>query len=313
MLLTVTLNASVDKAYYINHAPKIGDVNRVKRVINTAGGKGLNATRAIMACGGSVLATGFVGGFNGQYFLSLLDADGVSHDFVKTAGETRCCINALDEGSSTEFLEAGSQISDEELDKFSNHYKNLLSTKSIDAVIISGSVPTGVPADYYATLINTAKQSNVDVFFDSSGDLLKNAIAQKPHFIKPNLQEANDLTGKIISSKADAAQAAMELASTGIDIVCITLGADGAIITDGNQSYCSVVDDPSGNEVVNTVGCGDTFVGTFALCQTQGKNLKDSFEFALAASRSNAMSQKTGFCDLNEVKKYLNYTKTTQI
>ena len=97
MITTVTLNASIDKAYYMESSIENGTVMRVKAVHNSAGGKGLNVARAVRLCGEEVLATGLVGGYNGKYLEALLDKDGVSHDFVHIQGETRSCINILDE------------------------------------------------------------------------------------------------------------------------------------------------------------------------------------------------------------------------
>ena len=111
MITTVTLNASIDKAYYMESSIENGTVMRVKAVHNSAGGKGLNVARAVHLCGEEVLATGLVGGYNGKYLEALLDKDGVSHDFVHIQGETRSCINILDrEYGSTEYLEPGFEV-----------------------------------------------------------------------------------------------------------------------------------------------------------------------------------------------------------
>ena len=85
MIACVTLNASIDKAYRLGHEIELGHVSRVAQVLDSAGGKGLNAARAVAASGEEVLAAGFVGGNNGRYLLDLLAKDGIAEDFVQVA------------------------------------------------------------------------------------------------------------------------------------------------------------------------------------------------------------------------------------
>ena len=102
MICTVTLNASIDKSYRLAAPLADHTVMRVASCHATAGGKGLNAARAVAACGEEVVASGIVGGHTGQLLLDLLAADGVAGDFVHARGETRTCINVLDpDGGST--------------------------------------------------------------------------------------------------------------------------------------------------------------------------------------------------------------------
>ena len=116
MISTVTLNASIDKAYQLACPLVDGTVMRVETCIDNAGGKGLNAARAVATCGEKVVATGFVGGNNGRLLCELLDADGIEHDFVHVEAETRCCVNVLEpDGRSTEFLEPGRPVGSEEV------------------------------------------------------------------------------------------------------------------------------------------------------------------------------------------------------
>ena len=119
MITTVTMNTSIDKAYFMDHEVQNGTVMRVSRCRNSAGGKGLNVARAVKLCGEKVQATGLAGGFNGKYLESLLEKDEVQYQFLHIAGETRCCINILDECyGSTEYLEPGCEVAAEEEDIF---------------------------------------------------------------------------------------------------------------------------------------------------------------------------------------------------
>ncbi|MGL6217790.1 MAG: 1-phosphofructokinase family hexose kinase, partial [Lacrimispora sphenoides] len=142
MIITVTLNASVDKAYTISGSVEPGTVMRVIGCRNSAGGKGLNVARVANLCKVPVKATGIVGGYNGDYLLELLKQDGVAHDFFHVVGETRSCINILTEdNTSTEFLEPGFEVTEAEQREFLNFFRNVIQEGSI--VTISGSVPVG--------------------------------------------------------------------------------------------------------------------------------------------------------------------------
>ena len=143
MITTVTLNASIDKAYHMTEKIENGTVMRVAKTDNSAGGKGLNVARVIKLCGVDSKATGLVGGFNGQYLESLLDADGIKHEFGHIQGETRSCINILDPGyGSTEYLEGGCNVTKEEEADFLNKFPEII--KDSDVVTISGSAPKGM-------------------------------------------------------------------------------------------------------------------------------------------------------------------------
>ena len=161
----------------------------------TAGGKGLNVSRVLCQLGDDVVATGLLGGHMGAYMGSLMDADGINHDFTPIAGETRICLNILHEGNQTELLESGPEISAEELAAFSAKFAELVA--KADCVTISGSLPKGVPADFYAGMVAEAAKHNVPVLLDTSGASLDAALEAevKPTLVKPNLTEINALLG----------------------------------------------------------------------------------------------------------------------
>lgn len=144
MILTVTMNTSIDKLYLMETI-RPETVMRVKEVHNTAGGKGLNVSKVAAKLGEPVTAMGFIGGFNGQYLVSLISEPLVRPAFTPVAGETRCCINCWDlsDGRSTEYLEPGEPVTEEDIRRFLSDFDAAL--PQADAVSISGSVPKGMP------------------------------------------------------------------------------------------------------------------------------------------------------------------------
>ena len=290
MITTVTLNASIDKAYQMSAPVEGGTVMRVASVVNSAGGKGLNVARIIDLCGEKVKATGFVGGFNGQYLEDMLTKDGVEHAFTHTQSETRSCINILDEKfSSTEFLEPGRPVSKEEVESFLNSFEDVI--KDSNVVAMSGSAPEGVPKDIYAKLVEIIKKAGKTALVDTSGAYLEEAIKSKPFMIKPNRDELEVLYNTKINSIEETIPYAKKLHEEGIDYVVISLGKDGALLVCDEGIYQGK---PPKMEVVNTVGCGDSMVGGFAVGISRGYSAADTLKYAVAVASANALEAKTG-------------------
>lgn len=290
MISTVTLNVSIDKAYKIKGSVESGKVIRVLECNNTAGGKGLNVSRVISICGEEVLATGFVGGHCGALVEELLENDNIKNQFTHVDSETRSCINILDENNiSTEFLEKGSSVNKNEIDKFIEDFNKIIDNSNI--ITISGSVPQGVPTDIYATLIKMIKTKNKKVILDASGDLLKEGIKALPTMIKPNSEEMENLLGISINNREEVIKSAIKLYESGIELVVVSLGGDGALLVCEEGVYHGK---PPKIKVVNTVGCGDSMVAAFAVAMERGYSNTDSLKYAVSISAANAMTFSTG-------------------
>ena len=290
MISTVTLNVSIDKAYKIKGSVESGKVIRVLECNNTAGGKGLNVSRVISICGEEVLATGFVGGHCGALVEELLENDNKKNQFTHVNSETRSCINILDENNiSTEFLEKGSYVNKNEIDKFIEDFNKIIDNSNI--ITISGSVPQGVPTDIYATLIKMIKAKNKKVILDASGDLLKEGIKALPTMIKPNSEEMENLLGISINNREEVIKSAIKLYESGIELVVVSLGGDGALLVCEEGVYHGK---PPKIKVVNTVGCGDSMVAAFSVAMERGYSNTDSLKYAVSISAANAMTFSTG-------------------
>lgn len=290
MITTVTLNTSIDKAYFMSGTIENGTVMRVSSCKNSAGGKGLNVARTVSLCGEDVLAIGFAGGFNGKYLESLLDQDKIPHCFVKTEGETRSCINILDPTyHSTEYLEPGCEITPEETQKFLETFPLLINDSTV--VTISGSVPKGVPKDIYAKMIHIAKSLGKKVFLDTSSEPLKAGLHALPTLIKPNQDELEALFGVTIENFADLLSCGKQLYQTGIPYVLISLGKDGALLICENGVFHG---SPPIIDAVNTVGCGDSMLGAFAVAISRAYPPKRALQYAISVATAKAMSTETG-------------------
>ena len=256
MILTVTMNPSIDISYPLDEL-KIDTVNRVVDVTKTAGGKGLNVTRVLSEFGDPVLATGLVGGKLGEFLVEHID-DQVKKDFFSIHGETRNCIAILHGDNQTEVLEKGPVVLEQEGQDFLEHFKKLLD--SVEVVAISGSLPAGLPVDYYASLVKLANQAGKPVVLDCSGVALQ-AVLESPHkptVIKPKNEELSQLLGREVSEDLhELKEVLQEPLFAGIEWIIVSLGANGAFAKHGDIFY--KVDIPR-IQVVNPVGSGDSTV-----------------------------------------------------
>ena len=293
MILTVTLNTSIDKLYTLDALVPYS-VMRVRQVHNTAGGKGMNVSRVAAQLGEEVTAMGFVGGYIGQYFESLITQPLIHKAFTHVASETRSCINGWDMACdvSTEYLEPGAPVTPDEVARFYEDFRHALC--KADAVTISGSVPKGVPDDCYATLITLCREAGKPVLLDASGETLRNAVQACPSFIKPNTDEIAQLLGYAPTGRRAIIDAAMQLHKGGIPYVAVSLGAQGALVVCNEGVWYGK---PPHIQPKNTVGCGDSMVAGFAVGLVRGLPIQETLRLAVAVSAANALSMTTGGYD----------------
>ena len=301
MILTVTLNTSIDKLYLMTGI-RPETVMRVKEVHNTAGGKGLNVSRVAGKLGEQVSAAGFVGGFNGSYLESLIDTPLVRCAFTHVKAETRSCINCWDlsDGKSTEYLEPGAPVTGDEVARFLADFDREL--PGADVVVISGSIPEGAPEDIYCDLIRRCRKAGVPVLVDTSGNRLVSAAGEKPALIKPNEDEITQLTGRSFSGPEEAARILRDLHESGIPYVVLSMGAEGALLACDAGVFHGK---PPEITPRNTVGCGDSMTAGFAVGFARSLPIEETFRLALAVSAASALSLFTGDFDAADYERLL--------
>lgn len=298
MIATITLNPSIDKHYIIDDLIK-GNVMRAREVENTAGGKGLNVSRVIKFLGEEVLATGLLGGKFGEFIEEKLNESGIRSRFTKIKEETRSCLAFITNDSvQTEVLEPGPAIQSAEIERWMEVYDGILNEASI--VCASGSLPRGVNPCIYAQIVKKAKQRGVKFLLDTSGEALSACIEEAPFFIKPNLDELRDVTGKNIENQDDILKIIHGMHEKGIEFVLVSLGKDGSIAGFKGEKFRIHIPKV---DVVNPVGSGDSMVAGIAVALKRGYDIKETLAFASACGTANAMEATTGHVDLNKVNK----------
>ena len=301
MILTVTLNAAVDKRYVVERLEP-QTVMRVRQAASTAGGKSLNVSRVAALGGQEVTAMGFVGGHNGRLLESLLNQRGITKAFTHIGVPTRCCINVWDAaaGRSTEFLEPGSPVTQEDAAAFVRDYEARLPLA--DVVVLSGSLPPGLPVTFYNLLTELARRQGKPVLADTSGAALQSVARAKPTLLKPNAEELRQLVNAETAGGDQPVAAARRLHERGIPIAAVSLGKDGVLVACDEGVYHGVTPDLP---VVNTVGCGDSMVAGFAVGIANGWSIPDTIHYAVSVSTANALDRRTGHyqqADLDRVR-----------
>src|SRR5438270_390536 len=184
-ILTVTLNTSVDTTLTMPSPFMIGETNRVDDVLKLPGGKGLNVARVLHTLGVPVHVTGLAGGPAGEFIRMGLAEVGIASTFLPITGASRTCTAVVERDSHrvTEIYEPGPTITNTEAQAFLNLYETLL--PGALAVVLSGSLPPGLPDDYYALLLNRAYAAGVFCILDTSDGPLRPGIRARPLLVKP--------------------------------------------------------------------------------------------------------------------------------
>jgi 1-phosphofructokinase len=259
MILTVTPNPSVDRTVFLDDLTH-GAVNRSRRSYSEPSGKGINVALALLSHGQPVRAVLPVGGSVGAQISQMLNRAELDTVRVRIAGEIRSNISLTQpDGTVTKVNEAGPRLDGAEVGALID----AVAAQLPDAhwLVCAGSLPAGVPDDFYATLADLARQHHVPVAIDSSGPPLAASLAGHPDLIKPNVHELAELVGRRpLLTLGDIVDAAQQIRQRGVGAVLASLGGDGAVLVDDGGvlfGYAPV------KEVVSTVGAGDALLAGY--------------------------------------------------
>lgn len=302
MIITVTLNPAVDKTIEIDNFC-VGTVNRISSARLDAGGKGINVSKVIQSLGGRSRAVGILAGNNGRFIKEYLDSMEIENDFVFIDGETRVNTKVVDrvKHTNTDINESGPQVSDENLDKLSNKLYKDLGKSSL--IVFSGSVPQNVDKRIYKTWIEQAKDKGIKTILDADGELFKQGIKAGPYLVKPNIDELEALFAQKINSVDETLKLSRGLLDYGIEIVVVSLGADGALFVRKNSA---ILAKGIKVEVKSTVGAGDSMVSALALAIDKGYDFEKAVRLSVACGTASVMTSGTQAADLDTITTFEN-------
>jgi 1-phosphofructokinase family hexose kinase len=297
MIYTLTANPALDLELTVTQI-KLGEIHRALAERVDIGGKGFNVSRVLKALGVENIALGFIAGATGARLEKGLKDCGIMTDLVTVAGETRTNVSIVGSGPG-DYLkvnQAGARIGAEDAGCMLKEIGKI--TQPGDLWVLSGSLPPGAPEDFYLQVIERVRGAGGQVILDTSGPALENACRSGVMLLKPNAEEAAELTREGVESFEDARRAARKINSWGVKAVVISMGGQGAVGVD--SSGCWVVTPPR-IELKNPVGAGDALVAGLAAGITQGMVLAEALRLGTACGASAASRPGTGVGSREEI------------
>lgn len=285
MILCLNLNAAIDKTIIVSSFA-IDKIHRPESVVSLAGGKGCNVARALRTLGETPVVFGWVGGFAGQFIENELQREGIQTAFIHTDFESRTCTSILDreKQTMTEIYESGEAVPLEKINELREYIS--VNIGKYQAITLSGSMPPGVPSNFYADLIEIAHRENIPAFLDTSGEALRAGITAGPFLVKPNETEAKSLLGCGSDESVDFTQAATEISTKYASKVLLSLGADGAVAA---QKEEALTVKPPRVEAKSAVGSGDCTLAGLVHGFLQGLSFEEAAVCGIAAGTANTL------------------------
>jgi len=301
LIATITLNPCLDRIITV-HGLMLDEANRWTKLSISAGGKGIDVSRAIHAMGGKSVAYGFIGGTAGRTLEILLDEQDVPYHFTPIEQETRTNFILTDTATNrqTRIDAPGPRISKREFERFHHRIKHI--SPKPELIIAGGSVPPGLPTNIYYDIILEARELGLKVVLDSDGQWLAEGIKAKPYLIKPNVREAQGLLDTVLMTEADIIAATQHLLKQGIEIAVISRGAEGLIAATRRETIIAI---PPKVKVKSAVGAGDCTIAGLALSLRRGKSLLEACRLATAMGSATVLTPGSELCNRSDVENLL--------
>jgi 1-phosphofructokinase family hexose kinase len=304
MIITVTLNAAIDKSLSVPNF-RLGRRHRTVEQRTMAGGKGVNIARALKALGQPVIATGLAGGATGTHIVEQLTEEAILNDFVRIREESRTNTSVLDptSGEQTEVNERGPAVSEQEVELFRD--KLLYLARGAAIVVLAGSLPRGVSAEIYAELIRDLHKVGVTTVLDTDGDPLMHAVRAEPDVVSPNILEAEELVGHEFSGEEERLLAVREIVALGPREAIITMG-DGCVadVQIEGKSYLRRARIEQ-HEPVARRGSGDAFLAGYLAARYEGRAPDQCLRFGVACGAESTRRLGAGLIDPKEARRLM--------
>ncbi|MGE0333938.1 MAG: 1-phosphofructokinase family hexose kinase [Gammaproteobacteria bacterium] len=289
-ILTVTMNPSIDVSASTGNVLPVRKL-RCTDVRRDPGGGGINVARVIKRLGGDCRALYPAGGAPGHLLNRLLDQEGILSMPVDAAADTRESLTVLDkaDGNQYRFVLPGAPLSAQEWQACLDRVAGLADPP--DYIVASGSLPPGVPEDFYARLAHIASATGARIVLDTSGPALATALEQGVHLVKPNLRELRNLTGLPLDREGEWVEAAAPIVGSGkADIVALTLGDQGALLVNRDLQLRAPAVPVA---IASAVGAGDSFLAGLVWRLAEGAGLEDAFRYAVATGTAALLTPGT--------------------
>jgi 6-phosphofructokinase 2 len=298
-IVTLAMNPAIDADFEVDRVTPLHKL-RCSAERYQPGGGGTNVTTVIDRLGGRATCYYVAGGATGATLERLLDGHAFVHRAIPVAGAVRICCNVveLSTGQEFRFVPPGPTLSEAE---WRNALK-LLEEARGEWFVASGSLPSGVPADFYAQVGRIARANGMKMVLDSSHEALKSGLAAGGiHLVKPSEEELEQFAGRTLSTNAEIGDAAMEIVLAGLaELVAVTLGADGGILA-SRDGWRHLPAFPV--KARSAVGAGDSFLAAMVLKLALGWAPFEAFRYGMAAGAAAVMTPGTEMCHPDDVER----------
>ena len=294
MILTVTLNPTLDKFYWVDHLPlsleRVEEeiLIRAKKSATSAGGKGINVSVFLACMGVDTVAMGFLAGHTGQIILRDVLARGATANFVWIEGENRTNVTIIERGKEyhpVKIHEQGPSIPPQAVDMFLRKYRRML--RRAEYVVLGGALPPGIPADFYRELVRLANEEGVRAVVHAGLTALREAILAKPYFIKPDVREEAEVGGLPARTEEEIIQAGKHAVQQGVEICLISHHVTGDILVTPQGVWDLEARVPL-SKYKNLVGADDALVAGVLYRLVEGDSVLDAVRFGMAAAIASA-------------------------
>jgi 1-phosphofructokinase family hexose kinase len=310
MYLTVTANSALDRVYFIE-AFEPGTRMIASKSVESVGGKGFDASVALRGLRLETLALGFVAGSTGQTLVNLLEQYGIKHDLVWVEGETRVAMVIAEKKyhRHSHIIAGGYIVTDSAQDELIHRFEKHL--PSAQWVILAGSLPQGINADFYARLTQLAQRSGTPVLIDCPGEPILRALPVQPSIVKMNWQEFEhtfQVNAKTLDQLAE--HAALIKKTNQILNLVITCGEHGVLALTSDGDFLAL---PSPQQAVNAAGAGDAVSAALAWRLSQGDNWPAALRWAAATGAAVVLTERTAECYREDVDRLYSETLVREL
>lgn len=297
LILTLTANPAIDRNLTTDRLV-FEDRTYILDSSESAGGRGINASRLIHSFGGRTLALAVSGGAAGERFESYLRQAGFPFELTPIGSEIRTNFTITDrQGLTIKLNELGPRLTCEEVERLEQAVRRHLPQAAW--LMLCGSLPPGVPAEFYSRLIDAARRQGVKTLLDTDGAALIEGISARPTVVAPNQQEAERLLSTALVTPAHARAATIRIREMGADWVVLSLGSRGAVAAFHKELLEAL---PPPVEAVCPIGAGDALAAAFVWALTQGSDPADALRWAVAAGTASARLPGVQFASLAETR-----------
>jgi 6-phosphofructokinase 2 len=298
-VVTLTMNPAIDLSVSVERVTPFHKL-RSSESRRDPGGGGINVARVLKRLGTDVTAIYPAGGTLGLLLSQLVDQEGISQITIPIATETRedFTVNERVTGFQYRFVLPGPQLAEHEWQAC------LTLITALEAhtrfVVCSGSLPPGVPNDFYRRVAEATQRAGRRIIVDSSGAPLKDVLGVGVYLLKPSLSELRDIFGAALDIRADQIEACRKLVENKqAEVVALTLGEQGAILVTADRVLRAR---PLPIEPKSVVGAGDSFLGAMIWALTSGQTLDEAFRYGVAAGSAALLVPGTELCRREDIE-----------